>query len=115
MERIEQQGNITTGRFQNSQFISLNEVLFKKEKQLWLLVGGNSAGITTFYRLGPLGMSFVNTDILAKQLHPDQPEQYSYEATKIAETFVCGFYRAGAHFVLKPFFLIPLRSILLSM
>jgi len=41
----------------------------RKAKQLWLLAGGNGAGKTTFYRLQlePLGMPFVNADILAKQ------------------------------------------------
>jgi predicted ABC-type ATPase len=42
----------------------------RKEKQLWLLAGGNGAGKTTLYRLQlePLGMPFVNADVLAKQL-----------------------------------------------
>ena len=33
-------------------------------KQLWLLVGGNGAGKSTFYRLilEPLGLPFVNAD-----------------------------------------------------
>ena len=60
----------------------------KKDKQLWILAGGNGAGKSTFYRtrLEPLGLPFVNADILAKQLYPQQPEQHSYEAAKIAET-----------------------------
>jgi len=56
-------------------------------KQLWLLAGGNGAGKTTFYRmqLESLGLSFVNADILAKELYPDSPEQHSYDAAILAE------------------------------
>jgi len=56
-------------------------------KQLWLLVGGNGAGKTTFYqtRLKPLGLPFVNADIIAKELFPENAESRSYEAAKIAE------------------------------
>ncbi|MEE9356015.1 MAG: hypothetical protein V3U75_10545 [Methylococcaceae bacterium] len=45
------------------------------QKQLWLLAGGNGAGKSTFYwtRLEPLGLLFVNANIVAKQLFPDQP------------------------------------------
>lgn len=55
-------------------------------KQLWVLAGGNGAGKSTFYRtqLAPLGMSFVNADILAKGLFPDEPESHSYEAAALA-------------------------------
>ena len=56
-------------------------------KQLWLLVGGNGAGKSTFYntRLAPLGIPFVNADLIAKELFPESPEQHSYGASKIAE------------------------------
>jgi len=56
-------------------------------KQLWLLVGGNGAGKSTFYnaRLAPLGIPFVNADLIAKELFPESPEQHSYQASKIAE------------------------------
>ena len=56
-------------------------------KQLWLLAGGNGAGKSTFYRtrLAPLGIPFVNADIIAKELFPDAPEEHSYDAAQIAE------------------------------
>ena len=59
-----------------------------QSKQLWVLAGGNGAGKSTFYRtqLKPLGLPFVNADIFAKQLYPDQPEEHSYEAARIAES-----------------------------
>ena len=57
-----------------------------QHRQLWLLAGGNGAGKSTFYRtqLEPLGLSFINADILAKELYPESPEQHSYEAAQIA-------------------------------
>lgn len=56
-------------------------------KQLWLLAGGNGAGKSTFYRtqLEPLGLPFVNADVIAKKLYPDSPEAHSYDAAKLAE------------------------------
>ncbi len=81
----------------------------KKEKQLWLLAGGNGVGKTTFYRLQlePLGIPFVNADVLAKQLHPDQPEQYSYEAAKITEAMRLGLLREGRTFCFETVFSHP--------
>lgn len=58
-----------------------------QSKQLWILVGGNGAGKSTFYRLylQPRGMPFVNADLIAKQLFPDDPEGHSYDAARLAE------------------------------
>ncbi len=55
-------------------------------KQLWILAGGNGAGKSTFYRtqLEPLGLQFINADILAKELYPQAPEEHSYDAAKLA-------------------------------
>ncbi|SER18016.1 Predicted ABC-type ATPase [Nitrosomonas sp. Nm51] len=81
----------------------------KKEKQLWLLAGGNGAGKTTFYRLQleSFGIPFVNADILAKQLHPDQPEQHSYEAAKITETIRLHLLQDGRTFCFETVFSHP--------
>lgn len=56
-------------------------------KQLWLLVGGNGAGKSSFYRLvlEPLGLPFVNADRLARIVYPEAPEARSYEAALLAE------------------------------
>ena len=56
-------------------------------KQLWLLVGGNGAGKSTFHRLvlEPLGLPFVNADRLAKIVYPAAAEERSYEAAMLAE------------------------------
>ncbi|MFW6730679.1 MAG: hypothetical protein ACODUE_02930 [Synechococcus sp.] len=43
--------------------------------QLWMLVGGNGAGKSTFYRLmlQPLGLPFVNADLLARAAFAEDP------------------------------------------
>ncbi len=81
----------------------------KKDKQLWLLTGGNGAGKSTFYKiqLEPLGLPFVNADILAKQLYPNQPEQHSYEAAKIAETMRMQLLQQGRTFCFETVFSHP--------
>ena len=58
-----------------------------QSKQLWILVGGNGAGKSTFYRLflQQRGMPFVNADLIAKQLFPDDPEGNSHDAARLAE------------------------------
>jgi len=55
--------------------------------QLWILVGGNGAGKSTYYRLGlePLGLPFVNADVLARIVFAESPEAHSYEAAQLAE------------------------------
>ena len=56
-------------------------------RQLWVLAGGNGAGKTTFYdkMLGPLDVAFINADIIAREIFPDNPEANSYKAAKLAE------------------------------
>lgn len=55
--------------------------------QLWMLVGGNGSGKTTFYNkfLQPHGIHFINADLIAREISPDAPEAVSYEAAQIAE------------------------------
>ena len=57
------------------------------DKQLWLLVGGNGAGKTTFYELflKPRGLAFVNADRIALSLTPGLPEELGYDAAVLAE------------------------------
>ncbi|MCP9793616.1 MULTISPECIES: hypothetical protein [Synechococcales] len=56
-------------------------------RQLWMLVGGNGAGKSTFYRLylQPLGVPFVNAEVIARVAYPNAPEAHSYDAAKLAE------------------------------
>ena len=57
------------------------------KRQLWMLVGGNGAGKSTFYELylKPRGILFINADDIAKTLVKKNTEQASYRAAKIAE------------------------------
>ena len=56
-------------------------------KQLWLLVGGNGAGKSTFFELflKPRKQPFVNADRIARTLAPEGGEDVSYEAAVVAE------------------------------
>ncbi|WP_428034130.1 AAA family ATPase [Amphritea sp.] len=78
-------------------------------KQLWMLTGGNGAGKSTFYRkfLQPLGMPFVNADILAKQLFPDDPEGNSYTAAQLAANMRQQLLLDGANFCFETVFSHP--------
>lgn len=69
-------------------------------KQLWILVGGNGAGKSTFFKryLEPLGLPFVNADILARMAYPDAPEVHSYDAAKLAEQMRGELLLSGASF-----------------
>ena len=60
------------------------------KKQLWLLDGGNGAGKSTFYQLflKKYSIIFVNADLIAKEISPDNAEEASYQAAHMG-----GFYR----------------------
>ena len=55
-------------------------------RQLWVLAGGNGAGKTTFYNLylAKYGIKFVNADLIAKDIDPENPEGFSYHAATVA-------------------------------
>ena len=57
------------------------------DTQLWLLVGGNGAGKSTFHRLAleRLSLPFVNADVLALMAYPEAPEANSYAAARLAD------------------------------
>lgn len=80
-------------------------------KQLWLLVGGNGSGKSTFYRnwLAPLGLPFVNADIIAKEIFPESPEQHSYEAALIAEEMRMSLLQEGRSFCFETVFSHPTK------
>ncbi|WP_372782118.1 AAA family ATPase [Litorivivens sp.] len=55
-------------------------------KQLWAIVGGNGAGKSTFYQqmLEPMDLPFINADVIAREVWPDDPEGNSYDAAQLA-------------------------------
>jgi predicted ABC-type ATPase len=79
------------------------------QKQLWILVGGNGAGKSTFFTLylEHLGLPFVNADILARMAYPDAPEAHSYHAAKIAEQIRNDLLQSGASFCYETVFSHP--------
>ncbi|MCU7813959.1 MAG: zeta toxin family protein [Candidatus Thiodiazotropha sp. (ex Lucinoma kastoroae)] len=70
------------------------------KKQIWVLVGGNGAGKSTFYKLylERLGLPFVNADMLAQMAYPDSPEAHSYDAAMLAEQMRTNLLLGGASF-----------------
>jgi hypothetical protein len=51
------------------------------------VAGSNGAGTSTFYDLylRALGVPFVNADLIARALHPETPERFSYDGAAIRE------------------------------
>lgn len=78
-------------------------------KQLWMLTGGNGSGKSTFYntRLKPLGIPFVNADLIAKELYPDSPEANSYHAARVAEDIRQRLIQEGRSFCFETVFSHP--------
>ena len=74
-----------------------------------MLVGGNGAGKSTFYRtrLASKRLSFVNADILAKQLYPQAPEKHSYDAAILAEQMRLQLLQEGRSFCFETVFSHP--------
>ncbi len=74
--------------------------------QLWMLVGGNGSGKTTFYSkfLQPYGIHFINADLIAKELAPLRPEMVSYEAAQIAKQIRLDFLHEKISFCFETVF-----------
>lgn len=70
----------------NSNLLKRDAIQMDKP-QLWMLVGGNGAGKSTFYEqfLKAHGLPFVNADLIAREYFPDDPEGRSLEASALAE------------------------------
>ncbi len=65
----------------------MDKGIIMSRPQLWMLVGGNGAGKSSFYEqfLKARGIPFVNADLIAKEYFPEDPEGKSREAADIAE------------------------------
>ena len=77
--------------------------------QLWLLVGGNGAGKTTFYRESAAlrTLPFVNADPIARRLSPDAPELAIYDAARKADDLRRGYLAEGETFCAETVFSHP--------
>ena len=55
-------------------------------RQLWVLAGGNGAGKSTFYNLylAKTGIKFVNADLIAQDIDPENTEAISHQAATVA-------------------------------
>ena len=78
-------------------------------KQLWMLVGGNGAGKSTFYhnQLEGLGIPFINADQLAREHFPGDPEGNSYGAALLAQSLFREGLQAGSSFCFETVFSHP--------
>ena len=56
-------------------------------RHLWVLAGGNGAGKSTFYNLylAKYGIKFVNADLIAQDIDPENTEAISHQAATVAE------------------------------
>ena len=75
-------------------------------KQLWILAGGNGAGKSTFYDLylAKRGIKFVNADLIAKGIDPDNAENLSYHAATVAAKIRGDLITEGASFCFETVF-----------
>ncbi|GGC56476.1 AAA family ATPase [Marinobacter halophilus] len=79
------------------------------QPELWLLIGGNGSGKSTFYErfLARRNLAFINADNIARSLWPEAPEKHSYAAALIAEKERYRFLEEGASFCFETVFSHP--------
>ncbi len=75
-------------------------------KQLWVLAGGNGAGKSTFYNqyLSKYCIKFINADLIAKAINPENPEMFSYEAATLATDMREDMIKQGTSFCFETVF-----------
>lgn len=77
-----------------------------------LVVGPNGAGKSTFvsktlYRALPVGIPFVNADVIAAQRWPDSQQQHAYDAARIAAETRTALIAGGHSFIAETVFSHP--------
>lgn len=79
------------------------------QPQLWMIVGGNGVGKSTFHRhfLKPFGLPLINADDIARDIWPEAPEYHSYEAARLAEDMRHRYLRANSSFCFETVFSHP--------
>lgn len=79
------------------------------QPELWLLVGGNGSGKSSFYErfLARRNLPFINADNIARSLWPEEPEKQSYAAALIAEKERFRFLEERASFCFETVFSHP--------
>ena len=76
--------------------------------QLWLLVGGNGAGKSTFYGTSALRhLPFINADRIARRISPDAPQLAELEAARKAENLRQRYLTLGESFCAETVFSHP--------
>ena len=75
-------------------------------RKLWVLAGGNGAGKSTFYNLylARHGITFVNADLIARDMSPGNPETVSYEAATVASKIRMDLISQGSSFCFETVF-----------
>jgi predicted ABC-type ATPase len=65
----------------------LRKFVHESDRFLIVLAGSNGAGKSTFFKqiIAPLGVHFVNADLLARELNPNDPSAVAYEAAALAD------------------------------
>jgi predicted ABC-type ATPase len=71
-----------------------------------ILAGPNGAGKSTFFEtfIRPLGLQFVNADVIARTMNPNSPEQVGYEAAAAAENVRQELLSRGESFCMETVF-----------
>ena len=77
-----------------------------QSKHLWILAGGNGAGKSTFYNLylAQYGITFVNADLIAKEIDYENPELSSYRAATLAARIREDLIKHGVSFCFETVF-----------
>jgi predicted ABC-type ATPase len=89
--------------------VELHGALDARDRLLVVLAGPNGAGKSTFFDvyLAPLGLTFVNADLIARTLDPDAAPQLSYAAAEAAERVRAVLLERGESFCMETVFSDP--------